>query len=275
MPVAINARAWQVLFAPGRRPGLLSVTLATWVRESVNGLLPVGRIGGEVAAYRLLTEHGVRPMQVIPTLVVDVAISLLSQGVFCLAGVALLVRIRWTAAPIWQLSLGCAVLVALGAVLAILQRSGLFEKVVRLANRLAAGRLVEFSAQAPRLDRATRVIYLRRRRVVVCFFWQLVGWAAGAIEIWVALRFLGHPATLAGALVIEAVVQAISSAAFLVPGALGVQEGGFVLVGAALGVDGTTALALAAARRLRDLVVFFPGLLLWQHAEARRVFAAG
>ena len=71
------------------------------------------------------------------------------------------------------------------------------------------------------------------------------------------------------AIVIEALIQAISSAAFVVPGALGVQEGGFLLIGAALGIDGTTALALAAARRLRDVIVFFPGLIAWQWAETR------
>jgi len=41
------------------------------------------------------------------------------------------------------------------------------------------------------------------------------------------------------------------------------------LIGAALGIDGATALALAAARRLRDLTIFFPGIIAWQRAEAR------
>jgi uncharacterized membrane protein YbhN (UPF0104 family) len=54
-----------------------------------------------------------------------------------------------------------------------------------------------------------------------------------------------------------------------VPGALGVQEGAFVMIGAALGIDATTALALATARRLRDVIVFFPGLIAWQWAETR------
>ena len=71
------------------------------------------------------------------------------------------------------------------------------------------------------------------------------------------------------AVVIEALIQAVSSAAFMVPGALGVQEGGFILIGAALGIDATTALALATARRLRDGVIFFPGLIAWQCAETR------
>jgi len=62
-------------------------------------------------------------------------------------------------------------------------------------------------------------------------------------------------------------IQAISSAAFAVPGALGVQEAGFLAIGAAFGIDAPTALALAAARRVRDVIVFFPGLLAWQFLE--------
>jgi len=41
------------------------------------------------------------------------------------------------------------------------------------------------------------------------------------------------------------------------------------VIGALLGIDPATALALAAARRLRDAVIFFPGLAAWQWAEAR------
>ena len=57
----------------------------------------------------------------------------------------------------------------------------------------------------------------------------------------------------------------------MVPGALGVQEGAFIVIGAALGLDATTALALATARRLRDAIVFFPGLIAWQWAATRDV----
>ena len=78
---------------------------------------------------------------------------------------------------------------------------------------------------------------------------------------------LGADATFAQAFVIEALIQLVSSAAFLVPGALGVQEGGFVLIGGLLGFDAPTCLALAGARRVRDLLFYVPGLLAWQVAE--------
>jgi uncharacterized membrane protein YbhN (UPF0104 family) len=64
------------------------------------------------------------------------------------------------------------------------------------------------------------------------------------------------------------VIQAVSSAAFFVPGGLGVQEGGFILIGGALGLDPATCLALAGARRIRDLLIFLPGLFAWQIAES-------
>jgi uncharacterized membrane protein YbhN (UPF0104 family) len=54
----------------------------------------------------------------------------------------------------------------------------------------------------------------------------------------------------------------------LVPGGLGGQEGGFILLGGALGLDPATCLALAGARRIRDLLIFVPGLVAWQIAES-------
>ncbi len=98
---------------------------------------------------------------------------------------------------------------------------------------------------------------------------------AGALEIRVAARAIGAPFGAAEALAIEAVVPAVASAALLAPGALGSQEAGFLGLGAPLGLDAEVAAALAAARRLRDLLVFLPGLLFWARAERRTAAAPG
>ena len=50
---------------------------------------------------------------------------------------------------------------------------------------------------------------------------------------------------------------------------MGAQEAGFLGLGMLLGLDAEAAAALAVARRLRDLVVFLPGLLFWARAERR------
>jgi hypothetical protein len=73
------------------------------------------------------------------------------------------------------------------------------------------------------------------------------------------------------AVALESLSQAISTAAFLIPGALGVQEAGFVGLGALVGMGPEVALALALSRRVRDLVLYGPGLLVWQAVEVRRI----
>jgi uncharacterized membrane protein YbhN (UPF0104 family) len=92
---------------------------------------------------------------------------------------------------------------------------------------------------------------------------------AGALEIWVAAWALGTPISIADALLIEALIQTLISAAFVVPGALGVQEAGFIGLAVLVGLDPAAGAALAVARRLRDVVLFLPGLLVWAWMERR------
>ncbi|MFC7663263.1 lysylphosphatidylglycerol synthase domain-containing protein [Methylorubrum suomiense] len=96
------------------------------------------------------------------------------------------------------------------------------------------------------------------------------GWLLGAAEIWIVLACMGIEASLTEVLVLESLSQAIKSAAFPVPSGLGVQEGGFVFVGALFGLDAGIAIALSLAKRVPDVVLGLPSLLVWQTLEARR-----
>jgi uncharacterized membrane protein YbhN (UPF0104 family) len=119
-------------------------------------------------------------------------------------------------------------------------------------------------------QRALDRIYADRAGVGWACFWRLAGWFAGAGEIWLSLYFLGVPATWTNAVILESLAQAGRSAAFTVPGALGVQEAGFVAIGMAVGLDPTTALALGLIRRGRDLALGLPALAVYSAIEARR-----
>lgn len=271
VPMFLNAWAWQVLFAAPERPSSTAVFAATWVRESVNGLLPVARVGGEIAGVRMLADG--RGVAAAAALIVDMVVCLFSQGIFCLVGVALLIGTRPATPFALQLVLAVVLLVGISVGMAALQRSGVAARLIGWADRRLADRWATVFDQSARVDAAARDIYGRGRKLLACLGLQLAGCVAGAGEVWLALYFLGHPVSFTDAVILEAVVQVISSVAFIVPGALGVQEGGFLLIGAALGIDAPTALALAATRRLRDLVIFFPGLLVWQWSESRRAAA--
>ncbi|MBY0337736.1 MAG: lysylphosphatidylglycerol synthase domain-containing protein [Acetobacteraceae bacterium] len=265
--MVLNAWAWAVLMPGTQRPNLLLMTHAVWIRESVNALLPVGRVGGEVATYRVLRGWGVGVAPAAGGLLMDVALSLVSQLLFALLGLGLLAAggaVGWLGLLLGlAVGFGCA-----GAFIAA-QRLALFSRVVGALNGVAAGRLSVFAEHSARIDRYVRRGWRRPRAIALALLWQLAAWVAGSLEIYVALWLLGHPVTLAEALVIESLIQAVSSAAFLVPGALGVQEAGFIGIGALVGLDPATSAALALTRRIRDLVLYIPGLIAWVWAERR------
>jgi putative membrane protein len=273
VPMTLNARAWQWLIPSRGRPSLGFFLWIVWVRESVNGLLPVARIGGEIAAARLMIERRIGPATTVATLVVDTTLGIATQFLVTIAALVVLALEVPNQAIVARTAMSAALAIPVVAGLLLVQRVGFFELLRRARSALFGDGDWELLAGNPmRIDRAVRLLYRRRSRVVRCCVYQTLGWIAGAGEIYLFLLFLGHEVSLADAFVLEALAQAVSSAAFVVPGALGVQEGGFLLFGQLLGLDAETALALALARRVRDLLVFLPALLLWQAIEGRRLW---
>ncbi|HYM02207.1 MAG TPA: lysylphosphatidylglycerol synthase domain-containing protein [Stellaceae bacterium] len=272
--MALNARAWQILLPGSRRGSLLFYLWAVWLRESVNGLLPVARVGGEVVSARLLMRHGLRAGRAVASLVVDMTASLVSQFAFTVIGVAILLLRGLGGDTVRDIALGLAVAVPLVAAVVVVQRIGVFRLLASAFRALFGDRFDALVGSAASLDRAVRRLYRRRTAVIACCLWQLAGWIAGAGEIWLALHYLGQHAAFIDALVIEAVIQALSSGAFVVPGALGVQEGGFLVICGALGMSSEIALALALARRARDVIIFVPALVAWQLSAGRRALAS-
>jgi putative membrane protein len=273
VPMALNARAWQILVPRPRRGSWAFFGWAIWVREAVNGLLPVARVGGEIVSAQLLMRHGLSPAKAVASLAVDMTVSLASQFIFTLIGLGLLLELGAGGSTVRDVAFGLVVTLPIVAAFLAVQRIGIFGLLARLFRALFGGRFDALVGGAAPLDRAVRRFYRRRRAVLACFLLQLAGWAAGAGEIWLALDFLGHRVAAADALAVEAVIQALSSGAFIVPGALGVQEGGFLAVGGLIGLTPEIALALALARRARDVIVFVPALLAWQFGAGRRALA--
>jgi hypothetical protein len=68
-------------------------------------------------------------------------------------------------------------------------------------------------------------------------------------------------------LLLESLGQAIRGAGFAIPGALGVQEGGYLLLAPLAGLPPNAALALSLAKRARELLLGLPGLLYLHFAS--------
>jgi uncharacterized membrane protein YbhN (UPF0104 family) len=67
-------------------------------------------------------------------------------------------------------------------------------------------------------------------------------------------------------------MQAVRGAAFVVPGALGAQEGGLIVLCAIFGIPPEVAIAMSLVKRIPDLVIGLPGLLAWQAIEGWHFF---
>lgn len=269
VPMIACVFGWQALL-PGRvKASKLFFLYVLWIRASVNNLMPVARIGGEIVSVRVMIKHGIRKSPAIASTVVEITLSVLAQFVFVLAGVALFVmRVSdqsVTAQLFWGLLISAP---AIGAMFYV-QKVGFFGLVEKLFVMLFRDKWKKFAGSAARLDHAVRIMYRRRGKAFYCFVMQVASWALCSVEIWLALDYLGHPLTLAECMMIEALIQATSSAAFIVPGALGVQEAGFMLFGSMLGLTPEISAALAVIRRCRDLILYIPGLIVWQIQEGR------
>ena len=95
---------------------------------------------------------------------------------------------------------------------------------------------------------------------------------AGAGEAWVGLWFMGHALAWSDVLILESIAFALRTAAFIVPSRLGVQEAGYVLLGALFGLSPDVALALSLLKRGREIATGVPCLIIWQGMEGRRLW---
>lgn len=276
-------------------PSFWRVVGARWACESVNSLMPAGQMGGPVVMARLLsrrtgpspqgatnataTAHG-NPADT-PSIgraydvadagaIVTVATTqqMFAQGAFAILGIIVLALHVGRHALTWPLLIAIAVFAAIGIGFYKAQRRGLFTWLASGLARTRYGRArPAWLAAAARLDQRIGAVYTHAPAVRACFALNLVGWIVGTGEVWLALRFIGHPIGWAEAFALESLGQAVRGAAFAIPGALGVQEGGLLLLAPLLGVAPDTAIALSLCKRARELLLGLPGLLYWHWQE--------
>jgi uncharacterized membrane protein YbhN (UPF0104 family) len=150
----------------------------------------------------------------------------------------------------------------------------MFAVLIGWANRLAPKSWMSgFTGRADSIDEAIVATYRRRLPLSYSSLLRLIGWAIGTGEVWMATRALGHPLNLMHSFILESLSSGVRGAAFMVPGALGAQEGGIVLFGALLGLPADLALAVSLTKRVRELALGLPGLAAWQWVEGRRLLA--
>ncbi len=276
VPLVLDAAAIRVLFGVDTHPNAMRDAILTrWAGESANSFLPAGQIGGPVLMARHLAHRGMPMQDAAAAITVSTTLQTVAQILFALLGVVVLGA---RAGHVSEDALRMSALVA-SAFLAVqiagfyfLQRRGFFGKLIRAASRFAGKRdWSHWVNRAEAIDGAIQGIYRRGGGVAASFLLSLLGWVVGTGEVYLTLALIGHPVGWLDALVLESLGQAIRGAAFAVPGALGVQEGGYLLLAPLAGLPPQAALALSLAKRAREILLGIPGLIylhVWERSGA-------
>jgi len=247
-------------------------TWARMVREAASDLLPFSQLGGVVLGARTLTVHGVVSRRANGALLVDMTTEMAAQLVFAVTGMSLfLMTVTGEGEPAALRPLifsGTAAMLAMMAAFFVAHRFGLGH-----AGRLAARLLQGADTAADEILDELRAIYASRSAVAFSFLFNLLAWLASAAGAWIGLRLMGVPASFSTMVMVESLIFTLRSVAFAVPGALGVQEIGYLALAPIAGIAPEAILALSLAKRARDLVIGLPTLICWQLIEARAIVA--
>lgn len=266
-----SALGWRPLIGRGSPHPLLALLEIRWIREGTNGLLPLAQIGGEIIGARLLSFRGVRGEVAGASVVVDLTVEVVTQILFTLVGLALLL-LAGGAEGVGDLVLGIVTgTLAVGGFV-VAQRIGLFKLIEDGLDRIMAKAPWLSVGGIKGLHDEIQAIHRNPRALAESAVWHFLSWLLGAFEVWLALRLMGIEIGVREAFVLESLGQAVRSAGFVVPGAIGIQEGGLMLFGAMLGIAPEAALALSLAKRLRELLLGLPAIAVWQYLEGRRLF---
>jgi glycosyltransferase 2 family protein len=259
--------AWKALLPD------VAVPRAVWarlVRDSVAEALPLSQVGGYVVGARALSLTGVPWSVAAASTIVDVTLEFFAQLPYTALGLALFVWLQPDTQVALPMLVGLMVAAVAAASFTAVQHRG-FRYLDRISGILGAGWAERGGAGAAVLHSQLTGIYRHRSGVLLSFVLHFACWVASAVQLWVLLWLAGTPLPFAAVLAIESLVYATRTAGFVVPQAVGLQEGAYIVFGAGFGVSPEMALAVSLLKRGRDLATGLPVVAIWQMIEARRL----
>ena len=265
----VEAYGWKVTLGPSAKaiPFWRVLAIRT-AGEVVNMTTPTAYVGGEPLKAYLLKKHHVPMVEGLASVIIAKTTMTIAEVLFILLGIAL---------GVWLLggndSSGhtvAAALVSVGllafgtAAFVFVQRQGIFTWLLGFLRKIGL-KIAYLEAREEKLRSLDRTILDFYRHNRPAFYAStglfFLGWMAEALEVYVIVYYLGGPAMALSAISIGALSVFIKGGTFFIPGSLGAQDGGNVLLLSAFGYSDVTGITFALLRRFRELVWIGIGLL--------------
>jgi glycosyltransferase 2 family protein len=271
----VDCLAW-VQTLPPRGIPFLRLLRVRWAGESVNNLVPSALVGGEAVKVCLLRAQGFAAAEGATSAILSKTAQTLAQMVFVFtAAIILLEFVQGQPARFGVLVI---VLGGLSAVTVLfwVQRFGVFRALLWLAKALPKRYQLPPESQSQWLEVDQTILGFYRsqpRRFYRSTALYLCGWLLDCLEIYLVAHLLGVPITWTQALVVEGFTGMAKALGMWVPGSLGVQESGIVLMGRMVGLPDTFCATYALLRRARELIFAATGLAFLYADRTLRVTA--
>jgi glycosyltransferase 2 family protein len=265
----IEAYGWKIVLGPAGKavPFWRLLTIRT-AGEVVNMTTPTAYLGGEPLKAYLLKRHNVPMAEGAASVVIAKTTMTIAEVCFILVGISLGFWILGAGSSAGQtitaalVSVGLLVCSIAGFV--FIQHRGLFASILSIVKKLGV-RIRVLEAQEEHLrsiDQTILDFYRHHKKAFlastgVCFF----GWLAESLEVFGIIYFLGESVSFWAAISIGALAAFIKGGSFFIPGSLGAQDAGYLLLLQAFGYSDVTGITFALLRRFRELVWITIGLL--------------
>ncbi len=271
---AFNTLGWWFTFPPELRAGSFGrLFLVKLAGSAVNTTLPIASIGGDSARVYLL--DGDFPVAtVIATILTSSLIFSLSKAGFIAVGTLLTWR-RFQLSHDFSLAVLIGFVVTLAGVLAflLLQLRGFSGAASRIAAWLPipARWAARIMRHGPGVDAEMAALYRSRPRdLVLAVCAHQLAFLSGILQILLMLGWLGLQRSFRISLAIESFVMLLGLVTFMVPGEIGIQEGGKLVIFTALGLPAAAGVAVGIAFRLTSIVCAAVGLIVLAALKGRK-----
>lgn len=232
--------------------------------EAINASTPAAYVGGEPLKAYLLKSYGVPMVEGLASAITAKTIMTLAQIVFMGCGLVLSVWLLDLRQGTFLAALGSLTLLVVGvSVFVLVQRRGLGASVLALFRhlRIKVAALDRHRDKLLTLDQVIQGFYRNDRRAFgMSFLAFFLGWVTETLEVYAILYFLAVPIDVLTALCLAALTMLIKGGTFFIPGSLGAQEGGYLLLLLTFGYTELTGITFALIRRLREVVWILVGL---------------
>jgi putative membrane protein len=269
--IVFNAKGWQWAFPHPHRATapFRSVLAARLAGDAINVLTPTATVGGEVVRARML-EGRVDMTSVWASVAIAKLTQALSQILLVVGGFAIILDDIPLPDGLRQGLFTFLVLIGTGLAIAlIMQWRGRFASALGFVEHLGLRLPAGLAVQLNRLDADISRFYATPGPFLWSTIYFLAGWLISIVEIYLIMLFLGMGGDWYRALIIEVLTLSIETALFFVPGQVGTQEGGKVLIFSIMGLPPAKGLALGIVRRVRQISWSVVGLIALSHHQAR------